>query len=94
MSSLTDSLCGAEWRGRGGGRVSLPIPTLPSMCLFTDGGLDMAFYVILYSLRKQEKWDESGENSTGAVVLSHGSDSHPCKPVLRVLAQHFAKWHL
>lgn len=42
----TDSLCGAEWQGRGGGRVSLPIPILPSMCLFTDGGLDMAFYVI------------------------------------------------
>lgn len=62
----------------GGGAVSLLISTLPGMHLSTDGGLDMAFYIILYSLRKQEKWGESGENSTGAVILSLGSTSQPC----------------
>lgn len=77
MSSLTQTHCviknGAGW---GGGAVSLLISTLPGMRLSTDGGLDMAFCIILYSLRKQEKWGESGENSTGAMILSLGSTSH------------------
>lgn len=76
MSSLTQTHCviknGAGW----GGAVSLLISTLPGMRLSTDGGLDMAFCIILYSLRKQEKWGESGENSTGAMILSLGSTSH------------------
>lgn len=34
---------------------SLLISTLPIMCLFIDGGLGMAFQILFYSLREQEK---------------------------------------
>lgn len=41
--------------------VSLAHLTLPGICLSTDGGLSMAFYILFYSLREQGNGAKQGK---------------------------------